>query len=150
MKRCYVFDIDGTLADITHRLHYIQTPPADWDSFFAACVGDAPIDHMGRLIDDLYALGVFFVYVSGRSDQVRKETETWLDKHGFPPVGGYTKLYMRKAGDHKPDHELKIELLADLRADGYEPILWFDDRNQVVKAVRAAGIPCLQVCDGNY
>src|SRR5215216_5846770 len=24
---CYLFDIDGTLADVTHRLHHIETKP---------------------------------------------------------------------------------------------------------------------------
>jgi hypothetical protein len=28
-------DIDGTLADCTHRLHHIQKQPKDWDAFFA-------------------------------------------------------------------------------------------------------------------
>lgn len=37
MKSVYVFDIDGTLADLTHRLHHIQKQPKDWDAFFDAC-----------------------------------------------------------------------------------------------------------------
>lgn len=144
MKR-YLFDIDGTLADITHRLHHIEKSPKDWPAFFAACERDKPILHM---IELAWALrdspGV--VYVSGRSDECRAATRRWLQFHGAP-VG---PIYMRKAGDHKPDHELKLELLSDLRADGYEPIMAFDDRNQVVKVWRAAGIPCAQVAEGDF
>jgi len=33
----YIFDIDGTLADVSHRLHYITGETKDWDAFFAAC-----------------------------------------------------------------------------------------------------------------
>jgi hypothetical protein len=86
------------------------------------------------------------LYVSGRSDAVRDLTRQWLEAN-MAPDG---PIYMRKAGDHKPDHELKIELLAELRADGYEPIMVFDDRARVVAAWRAAGIPCLQVADGEF
>lgn len=59
-------------------------------------------------------------------------------------------LYMRKEGDHRPDFKVKRDLLAALKADGYEPIMAFDDRDQVVEMWRAEGIPCAQVADGNF
>lgn len=49
----YIFDIDGTLADLSHRLHFIQKKPADWDGFFAACSDDAPIPEVIELIQRL-------------------------------------------------------------------------------------------------
>jgi hypothetical protein len=36
------------------------------------------------------------------------------------------------------------------RIDGFEPIMVFDDRNRVVKALRAAGVPCAQVAEGDF
>lgn len=46
-----VFDLDGTLSNIDHRLHYIQRPPSekDWAAFFAACENDLPIGPMIRV-----------------------------------------------------------------------------------------------------
>jgi hypothetical protein len=35
-------------------------------------------------------------------------------------------------------------------ADGYEPIMVFDDRNQVVKMWRERGIVCAQVAEGDF
>ena len=32
----YIFDIDGTLADNTHRLHFIQGEVKDWEGFHNA------------------------------------------------------------------------------------------------------------------
>jgi len=32
----YVFDLDGTLANIDHRLHFIKTKPKNWPAFFEA------------------------------------------------------------------------------------------------------------------
>jgi phosphoglycolate phosphatase-like HAD superfamily hydrolase len=147
MIRCYVFDIDGTLADCSHRLYHIQKEPKDWAAFFAGCLDDAPIAHMINLLRAVKdSGGVVVVYVSGRSDECRDDTQRWLLNHAAV-VG---PLYMRKAGDHRDDDIVKIELLAQLRDDGFEPVMVFEDRARVVKAWRAAGIPCCQVADGDF
>ena len=145
VKKCFIIDIDGTIANGDHRLHHIQKEPKAWDDYFLACSGDAPIEHMRHVVDAL-SLKASIVLVSGRSDLVREQTVAWLDEHGFP----HDALYMRKQGDHTNDDILKIEMLAQVRADGYEPIMAFDDRNRVVKAWRAAGIPCAQVAEGDF
>lgn len=143
---CYIFDIDGTLADLTHRLPHIQKQPKDWDTFFA-CVGDdAPIPHIIKLAIDVALAGAKVVYVSGRSDQCRNETEYWLRCNALPDG----PVFMRKAGDHRPDHQVKVELLAQLRSDGFDPVMAFDDRNSVVKMWRELGVPCAQVADGDF
>lgn len=145
MIKVYIFDIDGTLADCSHRLHHIQKQPKDWDAFFADCSLDLPHDHVVGLAKDLHSRSVV-VFVSGRSDQCRAQTEEWLLNHGLPSG----PLYMRKAGDHRDDNIIKTEILAELRADGFDPIMAFDDRNRVVKAWRSAGIPCAQVAEGDF
>jgi hypothetical protein len=95
---------------------------------------------------DLLHMYIGIVFVSGRSDECRVATEQWLLDQGLP----CEPLYMRAAGDHQDDDKLKIELLARMRADGYEPIMVFDDRTRVVKAWRAAGVPCAQVAEGDF
>ena len=35
-----VFDIDGVLADVRHRLHYLQSRPQRWEAFFLAAERD--------------------------------------------------------------------------------------------------------------
>jgi hypothetical protein len=147
MTRCYLFDIDGTLADCSHRLHWIKhRSEPDWRSFFAAVGDDAPIPHMIQLADDLRSAGAVIVYVSGRSDECRSATLDWLHKHGLP----FGMIHMRKEGDHRPDDIVKAEILAKLRAQGYEPVMAFDDRDRVVKQWRANGVPCAQVAEGDF
>src|SRR5712691_6630807 len=101
MKDCYIFDIDGTLADITHRLHFIQETPKNWDAFFAACVDDPPIKHVCDLAETLSDHGKHcLVFISGRSDQIRDQTVEWIEQYiEFTPT-----LYMRKIGDYRADH----------------------------------------------
>lgn len=144
--RCYIFDIDGTLADLSHRLPHIQKTPKDWDAFFGCVADDTPIEHTIKLAIDVALAGANIVYVSGRSDQCREATEDWLRRHALPEG----KVYMRKQGDHRPDHQVKVELLAELRAEGHSPVMAFDDRNAVVKMWRELGIPCAQVADGDF
>ena len=144
--KCYIFDIDGTLADCTHRIHHIEKHPKDWDSFFAASHADAPILHMIELYR-LCATKYPVICVSGRSDTCRTRTEDWLVEHcGNLPWA----LYMRKTGDHRDDDIIKAELLAQLRGDGWIPVMVFDDRTRVVNMWREHGIPCLQVAHGDF
>lgn len=144
MMRCYIFDIDGTLADCQHRIHHVRNK--DWRAFFAACGDDSPIPHVIELVKDIASAGKAVVYVSGRSDECRRETLAWLGVNGLP--GG--ALFMRKAGDHRPDNLVKAELLDQLLELGFEPIMVFDDRNQVVKMWRERGVPCAQVAEGDF
>lgn len=146
MKPCYIFDIDGTIADGSHRIHHLSGIPKNWETYFIECVGDAPIQHVIDVAMALNSAGHAIVLVSGRSDEVKAETLGWLAKH----LPFYDALYMRRSGDHRADDTLKIEMLAQLRADGWSPVMAFDDRTRVVKAWRAAGVPCAQVAEGDF
>ena len=151
--RCYLFDLDGTLCNIDHRLHHIQNGNKNWDAFYAACLYDEPIPHMVELARTLSKTAPI-VYVSGRSDAVRLQTCGWFGANGLPatirPPLNDLALYMRKHGDHRQDHVVKLELLQQILADGFKPIMAFDDRNQVVEMWRANGIPCAQVAPGDF
>jgi len=140
---CYIFDIDGTVADCTHRVHHAKKK--EWDEFFDKVHLDAPIQHMidvALLLSTVYPI----VFVSGRSDVCRDETVAWLYKHHF----NEPTLYMRKKNDRRPDYLVKSDLLDLVLAAGYRPLMVFDDRNTVVKMWRERGIPCAQVAEGDF
>lgn len=139
-----VFDLDGTLCNINHRLHYIQQEKKDWDSFFEACDSDSPRMPIVRLCRSL-AMFNMVIYVTGRRESTRKKTLDWLKLWNLPcdPNG----LYMRGDGDYRPDHIIKPELVGNLlrKID-----IVFEDRTAVVEAWRKLGITCLQVTDGDF
>lgn len=146
MKKTIVFDIDGTLADLTHRLHYVTDKSnKNWQEFLSRVKDDLPIEQT-ILINALFSkLSVFdIVLSSGRSENERLDTEWWLDKYGVV----YDKLYMRPAGDSRPDYIVKREMLDEMRKDGREPWLVIDDRQTVVDMWRKEGLFVLQ-CDPN-
>lgn len=148
MKDIVLFDLDGTLADLTHRLHHIQKDPKDWGAFFAACDQDKPIQHIIDIFNDLSSNHDNSMWiVSGRSDECRKETEKWILENIFDWPD---KIIMRKAGDHRPDHIVKEEWLNDGTIPKDRVICVFDDRSEVVKMWRRNGIPCMQVAEGDF
>jgi hypothetical protein len=57
---------------------------------------------------------------------------------------------MRSDNDYRADFIVKEELLAQLRADGYNPVMAFDDRQQVVDMWRENGLICAQVAKGDF
>lgn len=137
----YVFDLDGTLADLSHRRHLLP----DWDAFFAACGGDEPILPVIELLLRLWngRPSVKIEIWSGRSDAVRGLTEDWLARQG---ISGSLLTCMRTAGDHRPDDEVKREFL-----HGTDwPDIVFDDRDRVVAMWRSLGVTCLQVAPGDF
>jgi hypothetical protein len=158
MKHIILCDLDGTLADCSHRLHHIQPPQyrhgvgeqthpkKNWTAFFAACGDDSPIPHIISFIEMLDRDRVEVWITSGRSDECRSKTESWLADHGVR----YDRLIMRRAGDFTDDGILKPSWLTDGAIPRDRVLLAIDDRNRVVKAWRDAGIPCLQVAEGDF
>lgn len=144
----YLFDIDGTLADLSHRLHFIQGNPQQWDAFFLACNDDAPIYQVISTAKYLATSGALIFLVSGRSDISRKATTAWLDRYEIP----WAWLLMRKEGDHRQDNVVKSELLDAILAHypKEQIIAAFEDRDQVVKMYRERGLRVFQVADGNF
>lgn len=140
----FFFDLDGTLADLSHRLHFIEGEEKDYKSFFAACSDDKPI---WPIIELCHALqNEHIIILSGRSDECRNQTKLWLNKY----VPYYDALYMRKEGDHRLDVVVKKELMDQAIADGWVPILIVEDRQQVVDMWRSLGYTCLQCTSGDY
>lgn len=151
----YIVDIDGTIADLTHRLHFIQGDKKDWDSFHAACDKDEPIKDVLDTIHMLENGGAWLVFVTGRPESVRDETYDWLIKQWNCEELGHEAfekdLFMRKDGDFRPDYVIKKEIYDSFSDEMKGNIRGvFEDREQVVKMWRSLGLTCFQVKDGDY
>jgi hypothetical protein len=140
-----VFDIDGTLANIEHRLDYVRSKPKNWKAFDAGI----PNDKVNLPVAEVFTSMLFHHYIvlaSGRNERSRKATEDWLWDN---KLRGYQKLYMRKEDDYRNDSIVKREMLDEIIADyGKKPDMVFDDRPRVVKMWRDAGIFVFDVYQG--
>ena len=133
-----MFDVDGVLADVEHRVHHLEGPRKDWRSFFAAAADDPPLDTGLALAREL-AAEHDLAYLTGRPEHLRRVTQRWLTKHGLP-VG---PLWMRPPGDYRPARVMKLEALRSLGADQEVEVV-IDDDEAVVDALRDAGFAVLQ------
>jgi hypothetical protein len=164
-KDVILCDLDGTLADVNHRLHYIKNDDGtlkpyaerDWDSFNKACVNDTPNEDVVAILKALVsgwgahgcymcgAVGRRVYILSGRNDVVRAETVQWLEKHVHEDWDYDELLVMRKADDRRPDTEVKLDMVRELDLTPDDVLCVLDDRQCVVDMWRENGFRCLQV-----
>jgi phosphoglycolate phosphatase-like HAD superfamily hydrolase len=133
-----VFDIDGVLADVRHRLHHVASRPKDWDAFFGAAPNDPPLGEGLGAVATADRAGHVVVYLTGRPERCRAATLTWLAAQGLPEG----QLFMRADSDRRPARITKVATLRRLSAQ-YRIEAFVDDDAAVVEAVRAAGFPVL-------
>lgn len=134
-----IFDLDGTIANIDHRVHLVRDGRKDWAAFFAGCVNDVGVPHVIETFHAHIRVGHHVRIWSARSDVVRAETEQWLSDVGIDPC--YLQ-HMRAEGDNTPDVELKRYWLSQ---EATPVDLVYDDRQKVVDMWRAEGVACFQV-----
>jgi len=141
LPKAIIVDVDGTVALRGDR------EPFDWSR-----VGeDLPNQPVIDVICSLWAYGLLkgdpiqVIFMSGRAEECRKQTELWLDVN----VGLPFQLHMRKDGDFRQDWIVKDELFALVR-DKYHALSAWDDRDQMVRYWRRIRLQCFQVSDGNF
>ena len=155
MKPLYIFDLDGTLALIEHRRHFVERPRVeqDWKAFYAACDKDAPNDPVIDTMERLREAGADIWIFSGRSDEVREKTIQWLANQTTFMTWDLDgpMLTMRAGGDYTPDDVLKKRWLDGmLIGDKARLVAVFEDRDRMVKMWRSQGIACFQVAPGEF
>jgi FMN phosphatase YigB (HAD superfamily) len=149
-----IFDLDGTLADITKRreMSTKDNGKIDWDIFFEPNniwfdLPNEPVITMAQLLSERHRIVIF----SGRSKATKDETKRWLQKFNVP----FDVLKMRPTSNEwkfMPDDELKQHWLDSLFKDEKKQdiLCVFDDRQKVVDMWRRNGVTCFQVDDGNF
>ncbi|MGW0390650.1 phosphatase domain-containing protein [Streptomyces sp. NPDC003042] len=130
-------DIDGTLALTGDR------GPYD----FSRCESDLLNEPVRQALDAFRrADGDVIVLLSGRGEEHRTQTESWLRRHEVP----YDELWMRAAGDTRRDDVVKAELFDTHVRERYAVRVSLDDRDRVVAVWRRMGLPTWQVNYGDF
>ena len=140
-----IFDIDGVLSDAAGRQHFLEWGRRDWDAFFDACGDDPLVAEVARLLE-LLDSGLRIVLLTGRPLRVQPQTLAWLAHYRLR----WDVLVMRDRGDYSQVSRFKRAAVAELRAQGFEPMLAFEDDPRNRDMFHSEGIPCIYIHSGYY
>lgn len=154
-----IFDLDGTLANNDHRLHYIRRDKPDWNSYIAICGQDSPIQPVIDILNAFLDLnhmetnltsgqvGIYNIQIwTGRDVTALEDTWKWLEKHTYVNRNKQNiTLRMRDYGDRTSNDRLKQSWLSGISGDIH---LAFDDNPTAIDMFRSFGIIALQVSNG--
>ena len=143
-----VFDLDGTLADDSHRQHFVNGEKRNFVAYYALMSRDTVIEPVAAVLRKLFHPEEAVIEIwTGRPEEYRAVTRKWLQRNNIP----IHILRMRDDGDNRPADEIKLEWLDLLRtSDEGPPDIVFEDRTKTVEMFRREGIVCLQVQDHDY
>ena len=141
-----IFDVDGTLMNISHRRKFVEMKPKDWKAFRDQTVNDTPNLDVFAIAKSLHQAGHNIIIASGRNKSQRAITLKQLMSEGLV----FRAIYLRSDSDYRPDTEVKAQMLDKMKAEGWNPELVFDDRTSVVDMWREKGLRAVQVAPGDF
>ncbi|KGK17696.1 HAD family acid phosphatase [Vibrio navarrensis] len=115
MNKCWIFDIDKTIADNSGRESLI--PRRGWSTkhfskYNKACIHDKPIENIIELVRSLSKSGFKIILVTGRCADSESETRQWLSQYDVP----FDELYMRAVNDNRNAITIKADIFARISA----------------------------------
>lgn len=145
-----VCDLDGTLANIDHRIHLAENK--QWDEFNSLSVNDALNPDVVTFLDVAIEANYNILLLTGRSAKWAWLTREWLFDRDVNDL--FEQLIMRPEGDFSPDHQLKPRLLAEFFGgieEARESVLFaLENNDRVVEAWRNLGFYCWQPRAGGF
>lgn len=146
MRRAALFDMDGTLADVSGIRHFVRGPSRrhsgdkDFNSFHSLSVDCPANEWVAEMARNMPARDIDVVIVTARKAMWRGQTAWFLAQNNVPSAA----MFMRGNKDGRPDVEVKRDMLAAIRRT-WVPILAVDDNPAIVALWRSEGIPTISV-----
>lgn len=141
--KAFIFDIDGTLSDHSHRINHAHNK--DWEKYNSLHILDNPIVDVCRLVDNLRK-EYHIIFLTGRPAKYLEPTVSWLDLNVFGGRKLPCHLIMRQEGNFKKSSEFKKDEYLKIKKH-YDIIGAFDDNEEVVQMFRQQGVTCFALPD---
>lgn len=138
-----IVDLDGTLArNVTGREMTGDGQKYVYD--------DEVNQNVQSFVQGCLIMGHDVIFMSGRNEFARSETERWLREKAGIDDHEY-ELFMRANDDSRKDYIVKGELFDKYVRPYYRNVrLCIDDRKQIVDLWRGMGLECWAVSEGNF
>jgi hypothetical protein len=142
----YIFDVDGTLANVDPYLHLVRGPNRDYNAFHEASIDALPNLDVVEMLNNAVADRHSILVVTSRKEKYRGLTSMWLAKNNIRSHG----LFMRSDDDNRPDYEAKKDML-DKISSLWNVVHAVDDNPNVIKLWEDHDIPTTKIgsWDGN-
>lgn len=144
MQKAIILDLDGTLADTSHR-HNLFTGgyEIDWSLVDKMSLQDPPHAWCKNMAIQYSKAGYMILIVTARPKSSLYVTEQWLEKN-LKSCGVEYRLYIRPENDVRPDFEYKREVyFQDIRSR-FDVEFAVDDRDTVVSMWNQIGLAGLK------
>ena len=135
-NKAIVVDLDGTIADNSHRTHYVEGHKKNWTDFFESIKHDSPIKENILLVLEYYQKDYEIIFLTGRFEKYQKLTTSWLDK--YISIDSY-HLIQRKNHDFRSAETMKETALFTLN-EKFHIELIIDDDDKILALGKRMGI----------
>ena len=138
-----VFDMDGTLADVSSIRHYVSGENRDFHRFHEESVNvpaNEDVVDMARKASDE---GKKVIVVTARRAKYRPHTAMWLAQHQVPSDA----MYMRSSTDSRPDREVKEDIYRRM-SRSFNVVHAVDDNPSILDLWQQHGISTTAVDSG--
>lgn len=139
----YIFDVDGTLANVDPYIHLVRGPNKDYDAFHEASIDALPNFEVVQMLNQAFFDQMHILIVTSRKENWRGLTSRWLANNDI----GHHALYMRKDDDHRPDYEVKKDILNQIKKH-WNVIHAVDDNPNIIRLWEEHGISTTKI--GNW
>jgi hypothetical protein len=142
----YIYDVDGTLANVDPYLHHVRGSNKDYDAFHRASIDALPNIEVLEMLNNSVSDGHAILIVTSRKEKWRGLTSMWLAKNDARSHA----LFMRSDDDNRPDYEVKKDIL-DKISSHWDVVHAVDDNPSVIALWKENGIPTTKIgtWDGN-
>jgi predicted kinase len=138
-KLAICVDMDGTAVDVRGVRHFLQPKNGkkrrDFDSFHRMSEFSPANEDVLAIMRDAHEADFSVLVTTARSEPYRETSQKWLDDRDLP----FENMFMRKAGDGRPDYEVKKEMY-DQISMYYDVVRCIDDNPQAIRAWREKGV----------
>jgi len=138
-KSAVIFDMDGTLADVSSIRHHLipdDNKKKDFDTFHSESVNVPAHSHVVNATQVAKLLGHDVLVVTARRHMWRNHTAFWLAMNGVPS----DMLMMRANEDYRKDYLVKKDMLDTIR-QAYDVIHAWDDNPAIIQLWKDEGVP---------
>lgn len=139
-----IFDVDGTLCDVSSIRHYVEAPKGqrNFEAFHKAGTTICPPNEwVAQAARDAHAAGRAVLIVSARMAKWGRPTIKWAGEHSIP----FTDAWFRPDHDYRADHFVKRDIYRDICRRGYNVVRAYDDNPSIIALWQELGVETIVV-----